>query len=59
MVDLVVSEPTYLFHVRQRKKQPDICFQNVSNRYTGRKRAYLAMFPAKFPAETLTHRRAA
>jgi len=37
-----------LFHAIEEKKQPEMCFQVVSNRNIGWKTVYWTMFPANF-----------
>ena len=38
-----------LFHAMEEERQPEICFQVVSNWYIGRKPVYWTIFPAKIP----------
>src|SRR5437879_13585629 len=49
-----------LFHAMESERQPELCFQVVSNWYIGRKPVYWMIFPANFrPNFSVYNRRAA
>ena len=60
LVDLVGIEPTTSSIAMQSERQPELCFQVVSNWYIGRKPVYWMIFPANFrPNFSVYNRRAA
>jgi hypothetical protein len=50
MVDLVGIETDDLFHAMVTEKQPEVCFQMVSNCYIGRKPVLFGAISGQFPA---------